>query len=406
MNDNHVDILDLLAALRAGVKLIIVGTLAVCFATGIISLLLEEEYEGLVQLLPPKEQKKGFGFADLLADLPIPSLRLGEKGTPADIFVAILKSPTSRRRMVNHFNLLQRYETDSMEKAIERLEKKTEIGKSEQGTILISVLDRDPKMAATMANEYVLLLDTTNQILAKTAAGERRDFIAMLEDREGSKLEEVMQRLQKFQEDHNAISLDDQARASIRAASEMQIAAMELVIKKLSLLRSGFSINHPEVQKLEQEAIMRQEALAFLRDGAREGAGTTTDSRNPGLFLKENLFLPLRQIPEVAQEYANIEKDVLVQSALMKLLLEQKAEALIEASNTTSTVQVLDNAIPAEKPARPRRLLMVFVAGVLSLTASIFYTLAAVYVRHLRDRWLTEYSTSAGANPDPSAGGS
>ena len=74
MNDSQntqVDILDLLAALRAGIKLIIIGTLVVCAISGIVSLFLEEEYEGLVQLLPPKEQKKGFGFADLLADLPI-----------------------------------------------------------------------------------------------------------------------------------------------------------------------------------------------------------------------------------------------------------------------------------------------------------------------------------------------
>ena len=391
---NQIDILDLLAALRAGIKLIIIGTLLVCAVAGIISLFLEEEYEGLVQLLPPQEQKKGFGFADLLADLPIPSLRLGEKGTPADIFVAILKSPTIRRQMVNHFNLKTRYETeDSMERAIEALEKKTEIGKSEQGTIMISVLDKDAEMAANMANQYVKFLDATNQVLSQTTASERLDFISMLEGREGNKLETVMLRLQKFQEDHNAISLEDQARASIRAASEMQIAAMELVIKKLSLLRSGFSRNHPEVQKLEQEALMRQEALAFLRDGEQEGSSQSLNSRNQELFLQENLFLPLRRIPEVAQEYANIEKDVLVQSALMKLLLEQKAEAFIEASNTTSTVQVLDLATAAEEPSRPRRLLIVFITGVLSLFASIFYTLTAVYVRHLRDRWKMEYST-------------
>ena len=391
---NQVDLLDLLAALRAGIKLIIIGTLLVCAVAGIISLFLEEEYEGLVQLLPPKEQKKGFGFADLLADLPIPSLRLGEKGTPADIFVAILKSPTIRRQMVDRFDLKSRYETEnSMERAIEGLEKKTEIGKSEQGTIMISVLDKAAQMAADMANQYVKFLDATNQVLAQTTASERLDFISMLEGREGNKLETVMLRLQKFQEDHNAISLEDQARASIRAASEMQIAAMELVIKKLSLLRSGFSRNHPEVQKLEQEALMRQEALAFLRDGDQEGSSRSLNSRNQELFLQENLFLPLRRIPEVAQEYANIEKDVLVQSALMKLLLEQKAEAFIEASNTTSTVQVLDLATAAEKPSRPRRLLIVFITGVLSLFASIFYTLTAVYVRHLRDRWKMEYST-------------
>ncbi|MEE2658372.1 MAG: Wzz/FepE/Etk N-terminal domain-containing protein [Candidatus Latescibacterota bacterium] len=392
---NRVDLLDLIAALAAGRRLIIVGTIVVSLAAGTFSFLLSDEYEGLVQLLPPKEQRQGFGFADLLSELPIPSLRLGEKGTPADIYVAILKSPTLRRRMVNHFDLMSVYETDSMEEAIDGLDAVTEIGKSEQGTIMISVLDHDAKRAADLANQYVVFLDSTNLSLSQTAARNRFDFVSKLEAREDAKLKDHMTELQVFQEEHNAISLEDQARASIRAAADMQMAAMELVIKRLSLMQSGFSPNHPEVKRLQKEALMRQEALAFLRDGAeQQAAGARERGRlMDGLFLEENLFLPLREIPEVAQEYANIQKGVLVQSALMKLLLQQKAESLIEASNTTSTVQILDAAEPPEKPARPRRLLIVFVAAILSAFASVVYVLASTYVSVLRDRWNAEYAT-------------
>jgi len=390
---SDIDLLDLLAALNAGKRLIIGGTLIICILAGAFSYVLPDEYEGVVQLLPPKEQKQGFGFADLLSDLPIPSLRLGEKGTPADIFVAILKSPTIRRVMSRDFDLVARYEVKNEEEAIDVLSKKTEIGKSEQGTIMISVLARDAQRAADMANHYVDLLDATNRELSQTAAHERLMFLQELEGQEDVKMAAVMERLQVFQEEHNAISLEDQAHATIRAAADMQFAAMELEVKKLSLLRSGFARSHPDVQRLEQESKGRQEILAFLRDGS-EGASPDSlpSSDHVQLMLKENLFLPLRQFPAVAQEYANIEKDVLVQGALMKLLLEQKAESLIEAGNTTSTVQTLDKALPPEKPARPRRFLIVFVAGVLSAFASCFYTLAAVYVRALRDRWQEEYA--------------
>ena len=399
MNEKDIDVLDLLAALGAGKKLILGGTLGICLLAGVLSLAWPDEYEGIVQLLPPKEQKQGFGFADLLADLPIPSLRLGEKGTPADIFVAILKSPTMRRQMVEDFDLMQRYDAELMTDAIDRLGKKTEIGKSEQGTIMISVFDRDAERAAEMANRYVALLDTTNRRLSREAAEDRFEFIRELESRESLKLDVAMRRLQKFQEEHNAISIQDQARASIRAAADMQMAAMEIEIKRLALLRSGLSPRHSEVQRLEQEAVLRQEVLAYLRDGAEEGASRSDAGPGSHLFLEENLFLPLRRIPKVAQEHANVEKDVLVQSALMKLLLEQKAEALIEASNTTSTVQVLDRALAPEKAARPRRLLIVFVAGVLSLSASVFYTLASAYMGLLTQRWRSEYQNRPAAAP-------
>ena len=400
MTDREIDILDLLAALNAGKKLIIWGTLSICILTGIVGQLMEDEYEATVQLLPPKEQKKGFGFADLLAQMPIPSLRLGQKGTPADIFVAILKSPTMRRQLVEDFNLMDRYEAELAIDAIEALEGKTDIGKSEQGTIMISVLDRDPVTAADIANRYVALLDSTNRYLSRATAQDRQEFIHLLEQRENVKLDSVMGFLQAFQEEHNAIAIEEQARAVIRASADMQMAAMELAIEKLSLLRSGFALSHPEVVRLEQEIRARQEALALLRDGVDESSAVSDGTRSLELSLKENLFLPLRKIPQVAQEYTNIAKDVIVQQALMKMLLEQKAEAFIEASNTTSTVQVLDVAVAAEEPARPRRLLMVFVAGVLSSFACIFYTLAAVYVRSLSQRWQAQYAGGGSAPSD------
>jgi hypothetical protein len=145
------------------------------------------------------------------------------------------------------------------------------------------------------------------------------------------------------------------------------------------------------VQKRSEEKLLRQQALAFLRDGDSDSLGMVPSRLGRALQLDENLFLPLRKIPQVAQDYANIEKNVLVQAALIKMLLEQEAEALIEATNTTSTVQVLDAAVVPEKKARPRRLLIVFIAGVLSLFASSAYVLGAGYVHAVRRRWQAEY---------------
>lgn len=396
MNRNTIDILDLLAALNADKRLILGGTLLICLLATGISFLLPKEYEGEVQLLPPKEQKKGFGFADLLSALPIPSLRLGEKGTPADIYVAILTSPTVRRRMAEDFDLMQLYDVDYMTDAIEILETKTEVNKSEEGTIIVTVLDRDPQRSMDIANHYVELLDATNQHLTRREAQERYEFIQKLKQTEEAKLENAMRRLQEFQAEHNAISIEDQAKAVIRAGADYQMTATQLLITRNSLLLSGFSPSHPEVQKIEREFLLWQEALAFLRDGGELGGKSQLGEKIADqLKLEENLFLPLRKIPEMAQEYAVVEKDVLVQAALIKLLLEQEAEALIEANNTTTTVQVLDKATLPEKKARPRRFLIVFVAGVLSLFGTVSFVIGGQYVRGLKTRWENEYRREA-----------
>ena len=384
------DLLDLLAALHAGRKMIVGGTLGMCVLAGALSFLVPEEFEATAQILPPKEQKQGFGFSELLAALPIPTLRLGEKGTPADIFIATMKIPGTRTKMVEEFDLLQRYDVETMTDAIEVLAAKTTVDKTEEGTIQISVLDEDPQRAANMANHYIALLDHTNKQISHKTASERLDFIRELLEEEDQKLEEKMDLLEEFQSEYNAISIEDQARAVIGAAAGMQTEAMELEIVRQGLILSGLDAGHDRVKKLQQEILLRQEAMAILRDGLEVGSGDLLRSKTLQLELDENLFLPLKQIPGVAQEFATREKDVLVQKALLQLLLQQEAEALIEAKNTTSTVQVLDPAVPPEVPARPRRLLIILITGVLSLFASLSYTLGMVYVRDIRQRWREE----------------
>ena len=389
MEKKEVDILDLFSALHAARGLIVGGTLLVCVLAGALSFLIPKEYEATAQLLPPKEQKQGFGFSDLLSALPIPTLRLGEKGTPADIFIATLKSMHTRRSMVHTFSLKERYGVETMTDAVETLAEKTVIDKSEEGTIVISVLDRDPQMAAQMANHYTVILDSTNKAIGQISARERMGFIQVLRIEGEVRLDSVMGNLQEFQSEHNAISIEDQARAVIGAAAAMQTDAMELEIMRQGMIASGLDESHDRVKKLEREILLRQDAMTFLRDGLN--ADSRGMMRGPqALEMEENLFLPLRDIPKVAQDYAILEKDVLVQKALMQLLLQQEAESLIESRNNTATVQVLDPAIPPEIKARPQRVLIVFIAGVLSLFASISYTLGAVYVRNLRQRWLAD----------------
>ena len=323
----EIDIIDLLTALHAGRWLIIGGTLAICVLAGGLSFLLPKEYEATVQILPPRDEKQSFGFSSLLSSLPIPALRLGEKGTPSDISLATIRSTTTRRRMVEKFGLMQRYEARTLTDAIEALADKTTADMTEEGMLGVSVLDQDPQMAADMANYYIVLLDSTNKRFAQKTASERLSFIRGLLQEEDKKLEDKMQRLEDFQSEHNAISIADQARAAILTATSMQTAAMELAIERQRLIQSGLGPNHDKVKQLEREIQLRQGTIAFLRDGLKPADNTMLQNKALQLQLDENLFLPLNQIPGVAQEYATLEKDVLVQTSLMLVLLQQEAQS-------------------------------------------------------------------------------
>ena len=390
----EIDIIDLLTALHAGRWLIIGGTLAICVLAGGLSFLLPKEYEATVQMLPPREKKESFGFSSMLSSLPIPALRLGERGTPSDISLATIKSVTTRRRMVEKFGLMQRYEARTLTDALEVLADKTTAAMTEEGMLGVSVLDKDPQMAADMANYYIVLLDSTNKRFAHKTASDRLEFIRGILQEEDKRLDDKMKRLEEFQSEHNAISIDDQARAVILTATSMQTAVMELEIERQRLLLSGLGPNHDKVKQLEREILLRQGTMAFLSDGLKPTDNTMLENKSLQLKLEENLFLPLKQIPGVAQEYANLEKDVLVQTSLLLVLLQQEAQTLIEAKDATSTVQILDPATPPEIKAKPQRMLIVFLAGLLSLIASVSYVLGAVYMRNLQQRWRERHETT------------
>ena len=390
----EIDIIDLLTALHAGRWLIIGGTLAICVLAGGLSFLLPKEYEATVQILPPREKKESFGFSSMLSSLPIPALRLAERGTPADISLATIRSTTTRRRMVEKFGLMQRYEARTLTDAIEVLADNTTADMTEEGMLRVSVLDKDPQMAADMANYYIALLDSTNKRFSHKAASERLDFIRGLLQEEDKKLEDKMKRLEEFQSEHNAISIADQARAAILTATSMNTAALELALKRQGLILSGLGPNHDQVKQLEREILLRQGTIAFLRDGLGPTDNGLLQNKALQLQLDENIFLPLNQIPGVAQEYATLEKDVLVQTSFLLVLQQQEAQSLIEAKDFTSTVQILDPATPPEIKAKPQRVLIVFLAGLLSLFASVSYVMGAVYMRGLQQRWRERHQTT------------
>jgi uncharacterized protein involved in exopolysaccharide biosynthesis len=75
---------------------------------------------------------------------------------------------------------------------------------------------------------------------------------------------------------------------------------------------------------------------------------------------------------------------VKVQETLFTLLTSQHEQAKIAEARDTPTVQVLDPAVPADKRSRPRILLNLAVAGVLSLVVGIFMAFFLEYRARVR----------------------
>jgi tyrosine-protein kinase Etk/Wzc len=91
----------------------------------------------------------------------------------AEQLVQILQSSKIRDRIIQKFNLLEHYEIDPNDnnksyKLVQAYEGNFSFTRTRFGSIKIDVLDRDPKLAATMANSVVELIDSVkNEMISQ-----------------------------------------------------------------------------------------------------------------------------------------------------------------------------------------------------------------------------------------------
>ena len=70
-------------------------------------------------------------------------------------------------------------------------------------------------------------------------------------------------------------------------------------------------------------------------------------------------------------ELARLTRDVKIQETLVTLLVQQTEQARMAEGRDYPMVQVLDQAIPAERPSRPRLVLNLLLAGITSLLVGV-----------------------------------
>ena len=379
----EISILDYLYLLLRRWKFIALNFVGVCIVAAVVSLLLPSWYTGRATILPPKEREK-YGLAGALAELPIPRFKLGEKGTPADIYVGVLKSRRIAEALVDSFDLMKVYDVDSKDRAIRILRARTKVERTEDGLISVSVVDRSPERCAALANAYIELLDKINLDISRRWQEDRYRYLLAQKREAQDSLRVAQLALQSFQERYGVVSLENQAQAVIRAAAELQMEIMSLELRLESYLAS-MGPTHPEVELLKNRIRIRKEQLDRLRRGELpKYAQSEGIPEDPDV---ENLFLPIESIPKLQMEYFRREMAVKIWGAMVQFLSQKLEETRLEMEKSfasVSTVSWVDRAEPPELRSKPKRRLIVMFAGMFSLAFSFFWILTVEYVNAIR----------------------
>jgi len=366
--EEEIGLLDYLLVLAKRKKLIIGITLSVAIFTAIYSLTLPFIYKAETKILIPQGVKQGIAAQFLSQFGNLIDLVGGTvSSVNPEVIISILKSKPVYDRIIDKFGLMERYKAKNKEVARKRLANvvKAKQQKRAAPIITISVTDKDPKMAADMANAFVEVLKERLQELAVTEAAQKRLFFEEQLKKAKEALIKSEEAMRAFQEKTGVLKVEAQTEAVIESIAKLraQIAAKEVELK---VMRTYSTPYNPDLQRLEETIKGLKIELAKLE---RKGGGKNPDP-----------LMPTGKMPAVGTEYLRKLREVKFNEKLYELMAQQYEMAKIEEAKDPAIIQVIDKAIPPHKRFKPKRMVMVMIATFTGFFLSIFLAFFMEYI--------------------------
>lgn len=353
--DDEISLLDLLQTIVDNLRLLIIGPLVVGLAALGISFAIAPTFTAKTSFLPPQQQQ-GMA-ASMLASLGalggLAGAATGLKN-PADQYVAFLKSNSIQDALIDRFDLMTRYEAEFRTNARKTLEANVNIASGKDGLITVTVDDKDPKIAADIANAHVLELTQLMSRLAVTEAQQRRQFFEKQLQQTQAKLTQAEIDLKSTGINSNVLKANPQSAVAAVAVLQAQIMAQEV---KLGAMRGYLTETAPDFKQALNE-------LSTLRAQLAKQSQETTSPYKEGQGSEQG-------------DYISKYREFKYQETLFELFAKQFEMAKVDESREGATIQVLDAAQPPELKSKPKKALI----AVLATLASGFALLLFVFIR-------------------------
>jgi uncharacterized protein involved in exopolysaccharide biosynthesis len=332
--DEEISLLDLVLVVVENLRLLVLGPLAVGLAALGISFMIPSTYTAKTQFLPPQQQQSS-------ASALVQALGVGAIGglsaglgikNPADQYVAFLKSRSIQDSIVVKFDLLKRYDFNYRVDAVKELFDNTKFTAGKDGIISIEFDDKDPKVAADIANAYVDELRSLMNKLALSEAQQRRSFFE-------KKIKEAKENLSSAEESLRRTGITTGTLKTSPAAAIEVVARLRanLIVQeiKIATMRGYLAETSPEFMQSLKELLVLKEQLS--------NAEKSDSNSGDGLYVSRY-------------------REFKYQESLYELFSKQYELARIDESREGAVVQVLDVAQIPEKKSKPKIALLTFIA--------------------------------------------
>jgi uncharacterized protein involved in exopolysaccharide biosynthesis len=330
---DELDLWDLLLPLVSNWKLLLAGPVSAALLAYGATYLISPTFTARTTLLSPQPQQGA--TASALASLSAMSgLGSVTAKTPADQYVALMRSTTVSDRLIDAFKLKDVYKVkfrvDARKKLADNV--RIDVGKKD-GLITVEVDDISPERAAAVANRFVDELRAVASRLALTEAQQRRLFFEEQMRQAQQKLIAAQSELQTSGFTAGALRAEPRAAAEGYSKLKAEIAGAEV---RLQTLRRSLTDTAPETQQ-------QLTALAALRRQLSQLEVPDETGAAPGYVAKY--------------------RDFKYHESLFEIFARQYEMARADESRDGPLVQVVDVALPPEKRSKPQRLLVGALAG-------------------------------------------
>ncbi|MBU0784440.1 MAG: lipopolysaccharide biosynthesis protein [Gammaproteobacteria bacterium] len=361
--EDEISLLDLATTLGEEKKLIFGLPFVAGIVAIVVSLLLTPIFTAKTTLLPPQSGSGG-GAAAALASLGglagLAGVSAG--GTTADTVIAMLKSRSAKDQIIDQFDLVSYYKAKLREDVYKTLDAVVRVSSDKKSNVItIEVDDKDPELAAKMANAYYEVLKGLMTRVAVTEAQQRRQFFEEQFAKAKEELSDAEVKLKETQERTGLVELKSQAEATIGAVAGLRAEVAQREVQ-LSAMRTFATVENSDYRRVVAELNGLRAELKKLDKGGSGG--------ELGLVSAGNL-------PEQGLEYVRALREVKYQEAVFEIMAKQFELAKVDEAKDGGNVQQLDAAVPPERKSKPKKAIIV----IATVLAAGFLAVLLAFVR-------------------------
>lgn len=314
----------------------------------IIAFIINRQYKSVARVIPPKEGNSLSalsGVSSIMKSLPSGLGALGKKSADELDYFAILKSRTVIEEIINEFDLKRVYEISdsSMEKTIRAFQGNCEIDWTEENLLEIRIWDKDANRAAQIANAYIDLLNKRSYELFTTEARYNRIFIEQRVETNKNDLKNAEDALKKYMKKNKTFIPIEMDASSMSGFGELVTMKIQKEIE-VSVLKKTLGEQHPQYIQAKTELDILNKKMS--------------------------------ELPNIGIESLRLMREVIIQQKIMEILIPLYEQAKVNEHKDVPAAYVLDNAVPGERPDRPKRSFVVAISsfiGLLFASGFIFY---------------------------------